>query len=111
MALGIAAGLWPGTCLPARAGDTSPSPRVTTRAQREFDRTKALFEVETNNPEAAWHFGRACFDLAEAATNKTERAQIATRGVEACRLSLARNPASAAAGSPFSGSAAAAATA
>ena len=39
---------------------------------------------------AAWQFGRACFDLAEFATNNAGRASLAEQGIAACRFALAR---------------------
>ena len=39
---------------------------------------------------AAWEFGRACFELAECATNQAQRAQIAKQGIAACRQATAR---------------------
>jgi hypothetical protein len=47
------------------------------------------------NAEAAWQFGRACFDWAEFATNNTQRAEIAEQGIAACRRLIAREPQSA----------------
>jgi hypothetical protein len=44
---------------------------------------------------AAWEFGRAAFDLAEFARNKSERETIATQGVAACRRAVKLEPTSA----------------
>ena len=45
----------------------------------------ALPESSRAKATAAWQFGRACFDLAEFATNNTERASLAEQGIAACR--------------------------
>ena len=63
-------------------------------AQKYLD-AKGRFMSETND-EALWHFGRACFDLADGSTNQTRRAEIAEEGITACRQLVARSPNSAA---------------
>lgn len=60
------------------------------RAGAEYHRTQIQFESNTNNPDAAWRFACACFDYADFATNKTERAALADQGIAACRQLLAR---------------------
>src|SRR5262249_17462611 len=37
-------------------------------------------------------FARACFDVAEIATNSTERAEVAEQGIATCRELLSRDP-------------------
>lgn len=56
---------------------------------------KALLEAQkqyqsTNSATNTLRFARACFDLAELATNETQRAKIARHGIDACRRLLAR---------------------
>jgi tetratricopeptide (TPR) repeat protein len=41
-----------------------------------------------DNPVAGWEFGRACYDWADFATNKAQRAAIAHEGIAACQQSL-----------------------
>jgi tetratricopeptide (TPR) repeat protein len=53
-----------------------------------FNEARERYQKEPENLEAVWQFGRACFDLAEQATNKTERAAIAEQGIAACRKNL-----------------------
>jgi hypothetical protein len=53
----------------------------------DFDRQR---EYKRESHTAAWQFGRACFDLAEFATNNTERASLAEQGIAACRQAMAR---------------------
>jgi tetratricopeptide (TPR) repeat protein len=68
-----------------------------TRAKRIYCEADARFKKEPKNVEAAWQFGRACFDAAEFSTNSTERAQIAEQGIAACKQALVQNRDSAAA--------------
>jgi tetratricopeptide (TPR) repeat protein len=67
------------------------------RAKRVYWEADARFKKEPKNVEAAWQFGRACFDAAEFATNSTERAQMAEQGIAACKQALVQNRDSAAA--------------
>jgi hypothetical protein len=66
------------------------NPVFAARAAAEFHRAQNQFQSDTNDPAAAWQFGRACFDLADFATNDTERAATAQQGIGACRGLLAR---------------------
>ncbi len=59
------------------------------RAQAAFDQARTQFQSQTNNPVAAWEFARTCFDLADWATNKSQRAAIARDGIAAAHRSLA----------------------
>jgi len=61
------------------------------RARNIYWESDARFKKEPKNIEAAWQFGRACFDLAEFSTNSTERAEIAEQGIAACKQALSRN--------------------
>jgi tetratricopeptide (TPR) repeat protein len=60
------------------------------RAQSAFLSARARHESEPRNLDAAWQFARACFDRAEFATNRAERAAIAEQGIDACRQAVAR---------------------
>jgi hypothetical protein len=53
------------------------------RAEAEYDRTQKLYVSATNSVYAI-DFARACFDLADLTTNKTERATTAHEGINAC---------------------------
>ncbi len=53
---------------------------------------RSRYQREATNAEAAWQFGRACFDRAEFATNDTERATLAVEGIAAMRALTAREP-------------------
>src|SRR4051812_23432468 len=61
------------------------------RLKEEFDTARVRFEGNTNNVEAGWQFARVCFDLADLATNNTQRAEFANRGIAPCRIVLAQN--------------------
>src|ERR1051326_6003058 len=63
------------------------------RAKRLYREAEARYKKEPDKAEA----GRACFDLAEFATNSTERAEIAERGIAACKDALSHDRDSAAA--------------
>jgi tetratricopeptide (TPR) repeat protein len=62
--------------------------RAVADVRATFHEARERYQKEPGNVEAVWQFGRACFDLAEQATNKTERAAIAEQGIAACRKSL-----------------------
>jgi tetratricopeptide (TPR) repeat protein len=59
-------------------------------AQTQFRQALERHAKDPGNLELAWQFGRACFDLAECATNRAERAEIAQEGAAACRQALVR---------------------
>ena len=61
------------------------------RFKEQFDAARIRFQENTNNVEAAWQFARACFDLADLATNNTQRAEFAERGINPCRIALAQS--------------------
>jgi hypothetical protein len=72
--------------LPSFAQSSSPlNPR------HQFALARSHYEHDNKNVQAAWQFGRACFDLAEVATNNTEQAEIAQLGIEVCRQATARD--------------------
>jgi tetratricopeptide (TPR) repeat protein len=61
-------------------------------AQKEFHRAQSQFQSDANNPTNAWQFARAAFNVAEFATNDTERDALASQGIAACRPLIAREP-------------------
>ena len=87
-------------CLNLRAGDTnqvSETPaqikkNFALRMGKAFQESRALFLANTNSATNAWQFGRACFDLAEIATNNAAKAELAEQGIAACRQAVARQP-------------------
>ena len=64
------------------------------RARKDFEKAQGRYREAPQNSEAAWQFARACFDLAEFATNTAERADLAQEGISACREVVARERAS-----------------
>lgn len=56
--------------------------------KRSFQEIHERFLAQTNDPEIAWQFARACFDLADITTSNSQRANIATQGIAAARQSL-----------------------
>jgi len=58
-------------------------------AQQEFGRKQGEFKHNPQDLKAAWELGRACFDLADFATNRNQRAELAEQGIEVCRKALA----------------------
>jgi tetratricopeptide (TPR) repeat protein len=60
------------------------------RAQADFHHSQALYEFNTNDPAAAWQFGRACYNLTDFVTNNVRRAELASLGIAASRQALER---------------------
>jgi len=58
--------------------------------QTSFKEAQARYQIAPAETNAAWQLARACFDLADLATNKTQRAALADEGIAACRQALAR---------------------
>jgi tetratricopeptide (TPR) repeat protein len=85
----------------AAAGQVMAEDIDTNRAifelKTNYQAMREQFLVETNNPVTAWHFARACFDLADIASVNTQKAEFASAGIGAARRSLALNSNSAAA--------------
>jgi len=82
----VAGGLFLALTLAVQAAEDPNAAQV----KKDFEDAQARYQKEPKNGEAAWQFARACFDLAELATNHTERAQIAQRGITAAHQLLAR---------------------
>jgi tetratricopeptide (TPR) repeat protein len=74
-------------------GGTPTAEKVfTPYARTAFQEAERRYQSHPLDDEAAWQFARACFDLADIATNKTERAVIAERGIAASRQLVTRAP-------------------
>jgi len=85
-------GLW--LCCFASSAQPSPSAvqnESASRARHLYAEADVRFKKEPKDVEAAWQFGRACFDAAEFSTNSTERAEIAEQGIAACKQALTLN--------------------
>jgi tetratricopeptide (TPR) repeat protein len=59
--------------------------------EKAYQAAKVRFEAQTNNPEAAWQFGRACFDWADCVSSNSQREEIALQGIHACRTLVERD--------------------
>lgn len=59
------------------------------RVERIYRQCQTRFAESPTNVEAAWQFGRACFDWADFPTDDERRAAIAEEGISACRRALA----------------------
>ena len=51
--------------------------------KKSFQDIREQFLADTNNPEIAWHFARACFDLADISINGAPKAEFARQGINA----------------------------
>ena len=58
------------------------------RAEIAFEHAQAQYRTQMDNPVVAWEFARTCYDWADWATNKAQRAAIAKEGIAACQQSL-----------------------
>jgi hypothetical protein len=65
------------------------------RAEKNFLQAQQHYLANTNAATNALVFAQACFELADAATNETQRAEIARLGIAVCHHWLAREPAAA----------------
>ena len=68
----------------AQVGSEAPA----IRAARVHAESQATAKARPDSVEHAWELGRACFDLAEFATNATQRAALAREGIAACEQAL-----------------------
>jgi tetratricopeptide (TPR) repeat protein len=59
-------------------------------AKQNFQTAQANYRKAPGEATAAWKFARACFDLADLATSKTERASLAEQGIAAAQQAIAR---------------------
>jgi len=76
----------------AAAADTN-----TTRGylEVEFQKWRQQYQANTNNAEAGWNFGRACWDMSSMQNDSSAEARYAQEGIDACRAALAVAPNSA----------------
>jgi hypothetical protein len=56
--------------------------------QAAYHQARDQYHAQPNNPVLAWQFGRTCYDWADWATTKSDRAAIAQEGIAACQHSL-----------------------
>ena len=62
------------------------------RSSAELTRARSHYETRTNDVEAAWRYGRACYESARWATNRAAKSKTAQKGVEVCRWLVAQHP-------------------
>ena len=74
------------------AGAPATENDAATYAKSSYQHAEKRYQAQPLDNEAAWQFARACFDLADVATNTTERAAIAERGIATSRQLVARAP-------------------
>jgi hypothetical protein len=61
-------------------------------AQKAYAAAKTRFAADTNNAEAAWQFGRTCYDWADYSTTSRQREDIAKQGIAACQSAIKNAP-------------------
>ena len=74
-----------------RAAEQSPGDTAS-YVKTNYLTAQSRYLRQTNSAEAAWQFGRACFDRADIATNNAERALFAQQGIRACEAGAVREP-------------------
>jgi tetratricopeptide (TPR) repeat protein len=78
-----------------KAGEPGPGAtptEVKAFTKKNFQEARNRHQAAPEDVKAAWQFARACFDLADLATNRSERAEIAELGIAAGRQAVAREP-------------------
>jgi len=75
--------------------DSATNSFFNVRAKKNFIQAEQLYLSTTNSTTNALLFAKACFDLADLATNDTQRERTAKLGIEACRQWLTLDPKSA----------------
>jgi hypothetical protein len=81
-----------GAAIGSVAGESNPR---AAKAAGAYVEAKGQLAAQPEDVERAWLLGRACFDLAEFATNNTQRATLAREGIAACQTAVAFCPTSA----------------
>ena len=77
------------------AGPSAAEAEFATYVQKSFKEAQTAYREAPAEVSAAWKFARACFDLAELATNKTQRASLAEQGIAAAERAISREAGSA----------------
>lgn len=62
------------------------------QAEQAFQQAEKKARENPTDPEAAWQFGRACYDWAEFAASASQRRTIAEQGIAACRRAVQEHP-------------------
>jgi tetratricopeptide (TPR) repeat protein len=77
-------------CLPARsdpilAEESLPVASSPVSVSRDFAAAQQKYAAEPD-AETAWQYARACYDAANTVANRTDRADFANRGIQACEI-------------------------
>jgi len=74
---------------PQRSSVADPGPKeIPSNLTRAYAQTREVLQKNAEDPDAAWQFARACFDLAD--LDESNRAKVAEEGINACRSALQR---------------------
>jgi tetratricopeptide (TPR) repeat protein len=65
------------------------------RAEQKYEAARTRYDNHITSAEAAWQFGRACFDRADVEADKKQKEGFAEQGCYACRQALIDDPRSA----------------
>ena len=71
---------------------TPPPVDVPAVIERNYEAARSLHTKNPDDDQAAWQFGRACFDRAEFSRDDAERAHLANEGMTACRNVIIHQP-------------------
>jgi len=71
--------------------ETGQTNTAVLEVKRNFQEMHQRFLTETNDAETAWHFARACYDMADLTQNNTEKAEFAAQGIAAAQLALSKD--------------------
>jgi tetratricopeptide (TPR) repeat protein len=85
------------TALAAPASAKQPVSAPELLALTNYTSAAKQFQGSPEDPEAAWKYSRACFDLGEFAADSNRRAELANEGITAARKAISVNTNSAAA--------------
>jgi tetratricopeptide (TPR) repeat protein len=80
-----------GLTFAGNASEDSPAEQ----ARARFQEAEKAYSLHPKDAEAVWKFGRACFDLGEFSTTREQRAEVAQKGIDACRQAVTQEPNSA----------------
>src|SRR4051812_39843382 len=67
-------------------------PQALARAQQAYSQAHSNYLAAPGDTKAATAFARACFELADIATDKGQRAAVAQEGIGASRLASQNDP-------------------
>lgn len=71
------------------AVEGDPATEAARRASKALESCRLHWEADAASPEAGWRLARACFDAAEFANDRAERARLAEEGIQVARAVLA----------------------